>query len=316
MSRILLVDDEPNILAALKRELLRIASGLTVISTTSPLEGLDMARRESFDFVISDYKMPEMDGVAFLKAFQDIQHDVICLMLSGQVDQDHLLDAINCTHIFRFIAKPWSEPELAEVLAQVRAYRLAEIEHGRLANMFRERYGAPAHIYEPDKRYQVLVVDDEPNVLSAVSRTLNNHNAVSGLFAGLRRKSAPALERSANDLRFIVESCQSPQAALECARQVSFDLVIADYLMPGMDGIQFLDAFRKIQPDAVRLMLSGQADMSVLTKAINQSEIFAFITKPWSESQLRSVVAQAVAFHDLLGENRRLAERLAHKHGA
>ncbi len=313
MNRILLVDDEPNILSALKRELMLLDSHLCLTVSTSPLAALDMARQESFDLVIADYKMPEMDGIAFLKAFQEIQSDAMCLMLSGQLDQEHLVNAINCTHIFRFIGKPWSAQELAEVLGQARSYRHAVVERSCLAKRFREEYGAPDHIYEPNKHYQVLVVDDEPNVLSAVNRSLNNHSAISGLFAGLHRKSVPSLERSANDLRFIVETCASPLEALNQARQVNFDLVISDYLMPEMNGIEFFAEFRTIQPDAIRLMLSGHADMKVLTQAINQSEIFAFIPKPWPEYHLRAVVAQAVAYHDLLAENRQLAERLARK---
>lgn len=313
MKRVLLVDDEPNILASLKRELLALRVGLRVETNASPGAALQAAKTEKYDLVISDHKMPEMDGVAFLKAFQEIQPEAVCLMLSGQVDRDSLVDAINCTHIYRFISKPWSTLELSEAISQAGAYQQAVIENGRLAEAFRQEYGMASPLPEPDKRYQVLVVDDEPHVLKAVSRALSYHSTFAGLYAGLQHRSDPQHRHQPHDFRFIVETSTSPVEALASAEQVAYDLVITDYLMPEMDGIHFLEAFRKIQPDTARIMLSGQADMNVLIEAINHSEIFAFIGKPWSEYDLKRVVAQAIAYRNLLLENKRLAERLARK---
>ena len=74
--------------------------------------------------------------------------------------------------------------------------------------------------------------------------------------------------------------------------------------MPEMDGLHFLEAFGEIQPDAARILLSGNADRDALVSAINYSNIYGYISKPWHEYILRNILAQAILFHDLLHENR------------
>jgi len=80
--------------------------------------------------------------------------------------------------------------------------------------------------------------------------------------------------------------------------------VIVDYLMPEMNGMQFLTEFRKQQPDAVCIMLSGHTDKKILTEAINRLEIFNFISKPWREYELKSAVTQAIIYKNMMLENR------------
>lgn len=307
---ILLVDDEANILASLKREFLANRRGEFEVETyTSPLEALVTARERQFDVVISDYKMPEMDGLTFLNAFQAIQPDTTRMILSGQADLHALADAINQTRIYRFIAKPWNGVELAAAVAQALAYRRLSREYRRLAAIWEEKWGTPEAHYDPTLHHQILVVDDEPNVLNAVSRDLSRPSRFQGVHAAMRREGSSS-GNEAGELRFIVEAIDTPQGALEQAARVEYDVVIADYRMPGMDGVRFLEAFREIQPDAARILFSGQADMQALIGAINRSEIYAFVAKPWNEFDLRATVAQAIAFRNLLRENRRLADRL------
>lgn len=310
MNYILLVDDEANILASLKREFLASNSDIAVETFTSPLEALACAKTKSFDLVISDYRMPEMDGVAFLNAFQEIQPDATRLILSGLADREAMVDAINRTHIFRFISKPWSELDLAGAVAQALAYHRVVSDNRRLAEAYRAQFGEPLLPATAEKHYQVLVVDDEPYVLNAVSRDLSQHNRFHGLYAAMHREANPQAHHDNHDFRFIVETATSPLEALEQAKRVGYDLVIADYRMPEMDGVSFLEAFRKIQPEASRILFSGQADMKTLIEAINRSEIYAFIGKPWREYDLKSTVTQAIAFRNLTLENRRLGEIL------
>jgi DNA-binding NtrC family response regulator len=309
MNHILLVDDEANILASLKRELMAQKGEFSIETRTSPTEALKLAHEKAFDLVISDYKMPEMDGVAFLQAFREIQPDAARIILSGQTDQHALVDAINRTHIYRFIGKPWNELELAGAVSQALALHEAARRNRWLAGEYRVKYGHPAKSEEAEKRHQILVVDDEQNTLNAVVRDLARHSPFQGLCAALRREASH--ERAHEpDLHFIVETAVSPLAALQRAQEVDYELVIADFLMPEMNGLDFLEAFRKIRPDAARILFSGHADMKILSDAINSSEIYAFIAKPWSEYDLRSAVTQAIIHRDLLLENQRLASEL------
>lgn len=148
MSRVLLVDDEESILKSLKRLLRAVpcaASGkrfaLEVEAFSSPFEALERASVMPFDIVLSDYRMPEMDGVEFLKVFKQIQPDTARLILSGYADLNALLRAVNEIGIDRFIAKPWNDYELISAIGQSLAHRELTLENRQLANLVRLEMG-------------------------------------------------------------------------------------------------------------------------------------------------------------------------------
>jgi len=141
MARILLVDDEPNVLRSLKR-VLRLPGppvlALEAIETfESPLSALERLRDFAFDLILSDYRMPEMDGVAFLSASRQIQPDAARLILSAQADLKGLIGAINEAGIHRFIMKPWDDVDLRVALAEALEHRELLLENRRLADEVR-----------------------------------------------------------------------------------------------------------------------------------------------------------------------------------
>ncbi|GAB2883403.1 hypothetical protein GCM10027046_09920 [Uliginosibacterium flavum] len=144
MSRILILDDEPHILQSLRR-LLRAAPcnhgrqvfDLEVEAFNSARAALDRIEHAQFDLFLSDYRMPEMDGVSFLKAAKASQPDACRLILSGYADLNALLRAVNEVGIDRFIAKPWHDFELISAIAQSLAHRELLLENTRLANLMR-----------------------------------------------------------------------------------------------------------------------------------------------------------------------------------
>ncbi len=138
---------------------------------------------------------------------------------------------------------------------------------------------------------RLLLVDDEPNILRALERQLR----------GILRGDGPA---------YTLELRSDPRAALQRAAEAAFDLVISDYRMPEMDGVAFLSAFRARQPDAARLILSGQTDLAGMIGAINEAGISRFLAKPWEEAELIFAVEQALRERNLRLENQRLADEL------
>jgi response regulator RpfG family c-di-GMP phosphodiesterase len=123
MSHILLLDDEPNILKALRRS---ITNGrredqdpLVVETFTSPVKALERMEEQEFDVVITDFRMPEMDGVAFLQRVIEINPVTRRLLMSAFADRAALVAAINDARIMRFLEKPWNDDELRAVIDDV-----------------------------------------------------------------------------------------------------------------------------------------------------------------------------------------------------
>jgi two-component system probable response regulator PhcQ len=144
MHRILLVDDESGVLNALSR-LLKLSPLVVrgeewrprVDAFTSPAQALARAAETAYDVVISDFRMPEMDGVAVLRRMRELQPDCARIILSGYTDLNGLIAAINEARIDRFIAKPWSDFELVSTLAQVLEIRALRMENEALADQKR-----------------------------------------------------------------------------------------------------------------------------------------------------------------------------------
>ncbi|MFO7156230.1 MAG: HD domain-containing protein [Pseudomonadota bacterium] len=129
---------------------------------------------------------------------------------------------------------------------------------------------------------RVLVVDDDPLILRAIQRVLE----------------AQGFEVSAN---------LSPEMALAELRETPVGLIISDYMMPGMNGVQFLMEARRICPDAPRLLLTAINDFRVAAEAVNNGEIYRLLAKPWNHAELVNTVRQAYEFGELKRQHARLS---------
>ena len=134
--------------------------------------------------------------------------------------------------------------------------------------------------------YRIMIVDDEPSILNSLKRVL----------------------KKGDDWE--IETYDSATDALKRAQTNSFELVISDYRMPEMDGVDFLNAIRKLQPEAMRIILSGFTDLEALLGAINEAEIFRYICKPWDNRELVETIKHALIHREILVENRRLADQV------
>jgi response regulator RpfG family c-di-GMP phosphodiesterase len=136
-------------------------------------------------------------------------------------------------------------------------------------------------------RPKILCVDDEPNVLE-------------GLALHLRR-------------RYDVTIAESGLAALKLIEGgTKFSVVMSDMRMPGMDGAEFLSRVRQLAPDSVRILLTGQAEMKSAILAINQGQIFRFLTKPCPPNELLAAFEAALEQHRLVNAERVLLEQTLH----
>jgi DNA-binding NtrC family response regulator len=108
--RVLVVDDEPNILNALRRLLHR--GGFDAVFTASPAEALKHADEGDFDVIISDYRMPEMSGSELMERMCEIRPEAVRMILTGYADVQAAIEAINRGAVYRFLTKPWDDDEL------------------------------------------------------------------------------------------------------------------------------------------------------------------------------------------------------------
>ncbi len=131
------------------------------------------------------------------------------------------------------------------------------------------------------ERKSLLVVDDEENVRKAVAR---------------------ALRAQGYHVRFATTG----KEALALMQQDPADMILSDHMMPAMTGLELMREVRKSHPDCVRIILTGYAELGMAISAINDGEIYRFLTKPWENEELQATVR--LGFERLLleRENRRL----------
>ena len=92
----------------------------------------------------------------------------------------------------------------------------------------------------------------------------------------------------------------TPEDALEAGRKEMIDLIISDYMMPAMDGITFLGKFKELQPQTIRVLLTGYSDKDSAIRAINEVGLFQFIEKPWDNDFVRMVVRNGLEKRQLM----------------
>ena len=136
---------------------------------------------------------------------------------------------------------------------------------------------------------RILCIDDEQNVLRSLTR----------LFL--------------DDPYEILTAPSGAEGLLILDQSGTVPVVISDYRMPGMNGVEFLSEVRKRWPETVRIVLSGYADTGAIVSAINEGQIYRFVAKPWNDDELRITVANALERYDLGRKNLELTEALRRK---
>ena len=124
----------------------------------------------------------------------------------------------------------------------------------------------------------ILIVDDEEMVLMALRGFLELETA------------------------YRVVTSLSPVDALDTVRDERVDVIVADFMMPVMDGIEFLRQARDIRPHATRILLTGYADMRNAIRAINEAGLYHYLEKPWDNDRLKLVVRNGVERSSLVNE--------------
>jgi response regulator RpfG family c-di-GMP phosphodiesterase len=146
---------------------------------------------------------------------------------------------------------------------------------------------------------RIMLVDDERGILNALRRMI---------------ESKAATELAPFALK--VEMFESPIAALRRAEEAPFDVVLSDYRMPEMTGVAFLTQIKSLQPSAMRMILSGYADLSALIAAINTAQIHCFLSKPWVDAELRAAIVHALVTQEHQREREDLADYASVQIGA
>jgi len=140
------------------------------------------------------------------------------------------------------------------------------------------------------KKHCLLVVDDEPDLVQSVKDLL----------------------------RFDYKVLIATRAAegLDIIEHEKVHIVMTDQRMPEMTGVEFLKHLRDSHPDVIRLLFTAYADLNAVTDAINQGNVYRYISKPWEPDELKTVLRQAVDYYDLQEERRGLIREVQDKNRA
>jgi len=137
---------------------------------------------------------------------------------------------------------------------------------------------------EAPQVYRILLVDDEPNVLHALQRVFHQEN-------------------------YRIHIAGNGREALDMLKAQTCQLIISDYLMPGMNGGELLREVKARYPRTIRIMLTGHADTNAVVAAVKEGAIYKFMLKPWNDDDIRITVALALEQYDLLLRNRELEKQ-------
>ena len=132
---------------------------------------------------------------------------------------------------------------------------------------------------------KVLLVDDEPDVLDTLLSILSDEG-------------------------YEVEIAHSGQEALERIEAFPAEIVLSDYMMPGMCGVELLHNIKQRLPHIIPILITGRGDMKISIESINQGQIFRFLLKPWNNQELKVTLQTALQYHDVIIENERLTTKV------
>ncbi|THF63832.1 response regulator [Pseudothauera nasutitermitis] len=259
--RLMFVDDESRILRSLA---LQFRRDYEVITQNDPQLALETLRNERIDILVSDQRMPGMNGAELLARARTLQPASVRILLTGYSDLDAAVQALNDGEIFRYLTKPWNPQEMAQTIAQA-------AEQSRL-----QRAAPPANDASasdaPTRNVGILLLDSDPVIEARVLElcALGGHH----LYRASRLDEAVAL-----------------------LNREHVDILISDLRLGERALSPLLKSLAQARPQALTIVTTPYQDTQALLTLINQARIFRYVLKPVSvklfERALHAAVTQS-----------------------
>lgn len=137
---------------------------------------------------------------------------------------------------------------------------------------------------ESQEKIRILYVDDEENNLRSFKATFRRD--------------------------FTIHTAIGGAEGLELVKSEPLDIIITDQRMPSMTGIEFLVKVQELNPEPIRMLLTGYSDINAVIDAINKGQVYRYLTKPWNEDEVRQTILSAFEVVRLRRENKDLLDKL------
>lgn len=262
---VVLIDDEERILRSLS---LLLRSRYDVLATTDPVQVLDWVRSRPVHVVVSDQRMPTINGVDLLRQIRDHSPRSMRLLLTGYADLAAVEAAVNEGEIFRFLEKPWDALKLQDTIAD--AAQIAQDEFARLTPPVTAVTSAREPVREIVSA-PVLVLDEDPLSVTVVRELLPPGSLV-----------VPAT---------------TVETALARIEQQEYGVILAELRHSSDDVIGALKLLKQASPRTLAIACSSLRDGRLLIDLINQGQVFRFLPKPLSRELLRRALQAALERH-------------------
>jgi len=273
LSDILLVDDEPLMLNSLKGLL---EFDYKVHTATSGFAALEVLRQHPIKVVISDERMPEMPGHELLRQVKSISPNTIRVLLTGYADLDSVMKSVNSGEVFRYLNKPCRPDTLRNIVSLgVQIYdRMSSLQ--KAAAVAAPQVAVNKNIATPDT----------PKTLPDV------------LFIGYQAEEVLQLTAKLRD-NFLISAAHTIDDAMNILMKKPISVIVSELQLGEYDGLDFLQVVREEQPQAVIIVLTDTADVKMIARAVNELQVFKYLTKPTSEAQIEQVLTDATMKSEL-----------------
>ncbi len=257
---LLLIDDEERILRSLR---MLFFSGYKVHMTTDPQEAIRILRDERVHVIVSDQRMPLMQGSELLGLAREASPATMRILLTGYSDLDASIASVNEGEVFRYLMKPWDAEEVKKVVAEAAA--IAEAS-----------FAVQLHVDVPvdaaSSKPRVLIMDNDESTAKTVHETLS-------------------------DRCEIIWASDAQHAMEELAKQ-DVSVVVSDLTLGETNVGYILKTIKQLNPQTQCIVVTSFNDTSRLIELINQAQITRFLPKPVSKNLLvRNLESMLERFH-------------------
>jgi response regulator RpfG family c-di-GMP phosphodiesterase len=261
MHKVLLIDDEPRILSGLR---LLLRRDFDVEATSDPERVFEVLRHQHVSVLISDQRMPLIEGVEVLRKARDISPSTVRMLLTGYADTYALLSAVNEGEVYRYLQKPWDNQML---LAQVQEAAIASdrMLRSQSAEAANANTSVPSPLNVRSRRHRLAVLDTDRSSFELLRNMVLT-----------------------NWIDCEIVECADANTLLATLAKTPTSVVLVDYQALG-DAADKLLRFLKAEAPAIQILLAFKHfDTDLVARLANEVRPYRFVSKPY-KSQLQTL---------------------------